>query len=246
MMKGVFRRGVAGFVLTVWCLGLSAGSQLAAGSQTVEMQLRLKTGNYWVYRGEVQWTYLSHGEQPARFGKKQITWKSEIVEEIDRGILKAYVVNGSFDDLPWFEPDKKPGKYLWIVYENRFYTRALDADTQARVRDVTDPLVSLIESDQPVLEFPLRLNRCTTELKPEEPKRDDLNYCWYIAEKTRRRAGIQDVPFSLTEVWTAHYKTTPDYQALSFAPGTGFVAYDFSHHGTLSEAHVKLAEAHLR
>jgi hypothetical protein len=82
MMEGMFRRGVAGFVLTVWCLGVSAGSQPAAGSQPVEMQLRLKTGNYWVYRGEVQWTYLSHGEQPARFGKKQITWKSEIVEEI--------------------------------------------------------------------------------------------------------------------------------------------------------------------
>jgi len=29
-------------------------------------------------------------------------------------------------------------------------------------------------------------------------------------------------------------------------PGTGFVAYDFSHHGTLSEVHVTLVEAHLR
>jgi hypothetical protein len=246
MRNAIFHLGLGGFVWAALTIGISAASQRPAESEPIEMQLRLKTGNYWVYRGTVEWTYVSHVELPARSGKKQITWKSEIVEEIDRGPLKAYVVVGSFDDLPWYEPGKKPGKYLWIVYENRFYTRALDADTLARVRDITDPLVSLIERDQPVLQFPLSLNRCTTELKPEEPKRDDLNYCWYIAEKIRRRAGIQDLPFSLTEVWTAEYKTMPDYQALSFAPGTGFVAFDFSHHGTLSEAHVKLVEAHLR
>lgn len=244
MISGM--RLVAGFVLTVWCLGVSAASQPAAGSQPIEMQLRLKAGNYWVYRGVAQWTYGSRDGQPARFGKKRITWKSEIVEEIDRGPLKAFVVNGSFNDLPWYEPDKRPGKYLWIVYENRFYTRALDAETLAHVRDTADTLVSLIESDQPVLQFPLRLNRCTVELKPDEPKRDDLNYCWYIAERNRRKAAIQGVPSSPAEVWTAHYQTTPDYQALSFAPGTGFVDYDFSHHGTLSEVHVKLVEAHLR
>jgi len=244
MRSAIFR--IAGFVLTSLGIGISAGSQRPAGSEATEMQLRLKTGNYWVYRGVVEWTYIAHGELPARFGKKQITWKSEIVEEIDHGPLKAYIVSGSFDDLPWYEPGKQPGKYLWIVYKNRFYTRTLDSETLARVRDNADPLITLIESDQPVLQFPLQLNRCTNELKPDQPARDDLNYCWHVAKKSRRRVGSSGVPPSLAEIWTAHYRTMPDFQALSFAPGVGFVAYDFSHHGTLAEAHVKLVEAHLR
>ena len=246
MRNAIIRLGLAGLVLTSLSVGTSAGSQRPAASEPIEMQLRLKTGNYWIYQGIVEWTYVSHGEQPARFGKKEITWKSEIVEEIDHGLLKAYIVSGSFEDLPWYEPGKKPGKYLWIVYKNRFYTRTLDPETLTRVRDKADALVTLIESDQPVLQFPLQLNRCTSELKPDQPARDDLNYCWYVAGKTRRGVRSSGVPPSPAEIWTANYRTMPDFQALSFAPGTGFVAYDFSHHGTLSEAHVKLVEAHLR
>src|SRR5439155_13919912 len=113
--------------------------------------------------GTVEWT--DHARQ-ARITKKQITWKIEILEEVEHGGLRAYLVNGSFDDLPWYEPGREPGEYLWIVYQDRFFTRVLDGVLLGRFHDATDPLVDVIEQDEPVLQFPLHLDSCTQALKP--------------------------------------------------------------------------------
>ncbi len=248
----MFSKASVNRVRLIALIGASLASGIALGQQPPEVQLRLRPGNYWVYRGVVEWTYISTPEQqarnlPPRLGKKRIVWKSQILEQATRGDLKAYLVKGSFDDLPWYEPGRTEQQYLWIVYKNRFYTLAIDSGLLRRFRDPTDSLVSAVLKEEPVLQFPLRLSQCTTPIAPDEPRqRDDLFYCWHLEDKKRmEQTHIPGVTGSPT-VWKAWYRTMPDHQIYGFAPGWGFISYDFSHHGTLSEAHVKLVEAHLR
>lgn len=228
---------------------LNSGSGLA--QQYPEVQLRLKAGNVWLYRGVVEWTEVSTPEELARnasprFGKKQITWKTEIVEQVDKGDLKAYIVNGSFENLVWYKPGQdRSEQYLWIVYRRRFFSLLLTPELLHRLRDPNDSLTSAVLNEEPVLEFPLRQSQCTVAIKPKEVRqREDLFYCWFLEQKTAADLQVAGVR-PIRDVWRAWYRSNPDHQILGFAPGVGFVSYDFSHHGTLSEAHVKLVEAHL-
>lgn len=228
---------------------LNLGSGLE--QQRPEVQVRLKAGNAWLYRGVVEWTEASTPEEqarnaPPRFGKKQITWKTEIVEEANKGDLKAYVVNGSFENLAWYDPGKDSSEqYLWIVYRQRLFSLLLTPELLHRFRDPNDSLTSAVLNEEPVLEFPLRPSQCTVAIEPKEVRhREDLFYCWFLEHK--KTADIQAARVGpIRDVWNAWYRSNPDHQILGFAPGVGFVSYDFSHHGTLSEAHIKLVEAHL-
>jgi hypothetical protein len=241
---------VSGLIL-IALIAVSMTSGMAVAQQPPEDELRLKPGNYWVYRGVVKWAYPSTPEEqarqaPARLGKKQIVWKLQILEEVTRDDLKAYLVKGSLDQLSWYAPGKKEEQSLWIVCKDRFYMLVMDPDLLRRFRDPTDSLVSAVLKEEPVLQFPSRLSQCTTPIAPDQPRqRDDLFYCWYLEDKKLLEvAHISGVTGPLT-VWKAWYRSLPDHQIYGFAPGWGFVSYDFSHHGTPSEAHVKLVEAHL-
>jgi hypothetical protein len=212
--------------------------------QAPEAQLGLKVGNYWIYGGRVAWSDVTAKNA---YDAKKISWKTEILESTIRGELKAYLVRGSVTDLAWYEPEDKPGmQSLWIIYRNRFYILGADKGLLRRFHDSKDSLVSLVTEEEPVLQFPLRLNQCTTELKPEEPRdRNDLMYCWHMERRRIGKLSTSGVPQSPVVQWTAWYRTNPDHQILGFAPGIGITSYDFSHHGSIYEAHVKLVSAHL-
>lgn len=213
--------------------------------QASDVQLGLKVGNYWVYGGKVAWSDVTAKNY---YDGKKISWKTEILESTTRGALKAYLVRGSVTDLAWYEPDDKPGmQSLWIIYQNRFYILGADKDLLRRFHDSNDSLISAVTQEEPVLQFPLRLNRCTTELQPVESRdRDDLLYCWHMERKRIGKLSASGVLQSPVVRWTAWYRTNPDHQIVGFVPGVGIVSYDFSHHGSIYESHVKLLEAHLR
>ncbi|HKT49117.1 MAG TPA: hypothetical protein VJV96_02410 [Candidatus Angelobacter sp.] len=233
------------FSLSLYLAVLAIPHYLAA-QVPIERSLRLNPGNYWVYKGTVAWScpVASH---PDRVCRKEIFWKSEIVEEQTRPNLKAYLVHGSFDDLSWYVPGKQPDHYLWLVYGNRFYTLRADQDMIRRFHDSTDTLLSLIEKEQPTLQFPLQTGQCTQELKPEEPRqRKDLLYCWHFEKQNAGPVKFASSKSQKRSVWSAIYQTMPDEEVLKFASGVGFTSFDYSHHGTAAEAHVQLAHAHLR
>jgi hypothetical protein len=233
------------FSFTVF-FAILATPACARAQTRIERSLRLKPGNYWVYKGTVAWSCSAAGH-PDHVCRKPIFWKSEILEQQARGSLKAYLVNGSFDDLPWYTPGKKPDRYLWVVYANRFYTLRADDDLARRLHDPQDSLLSLLEKEQPVLQFPLQTGRCTEELKPEEPRqRNDLMYCWHVVKQQAAKIRRSNGRSNRQAVWTAMYQTGPDDERLKFVPGMGFISFDYNHHGTASEAHVHLAKARLR
>lgn len=226
-------------VISYWVLySLPCGAQ-----QTLDQILALKAGNSWVYKGSAEWY---DENQPDQTANQEITWKVEISEQAEHGDLRAFLVKGSFDDLSFYGPDTKPGEYLWIVYQGRFYSHPADPGVLARFHNAKDSLTDLVQQDDPMLQLPLKLNVCTSALQPEEqPARDDLLYCWHLEEKQNTELKISGVPPDSRDVWQAWLQTNPDSTIEAFAPGIGFVSYDYSHHGTTSEVHLKLVEAHL-
>jgi hypothetical protein len=222
---------------------LLTASPLVA-QERLDHQLALKPGNYWIYAGTVTW---AEPGAEVRTHTKEIRWKIEIAEKTQHGELEAYLVNGGFDDLPWFEPGREPGQYLWLVYKKRFFISKLDGKLLPRCRDSSDSLWDLVESDEPVLQFPLQLNSCTEPLDPDlSEHRDDGFYCWHVEERNTSILDIPGLPRRPSVVWKAWYRSNPNHQIIAFAPEVGFISYDFSHLGTPSEAHVRLVEAHLR
>lgn len=222
---------------------LSSVAARPQGSATMDQLLRLRKGNYWIYSGTAEWSETGQG---AKTGKQPVRWKTEILEESTHGNLKAYMVSGSPFDLAWYGPGTKAGQSIWIVYQNRFYQLTATSEMLKRFHDLKDSLVDLVEKAEPVLQLPLVTGSCTRILKPEAPReRTDLMYCWYNRSKRKKILHAAGVPGS-AEVWEAWYGTAPDHEIVSFAPGVGIVAYDYSHHGTRAEAHVKLWKAHLR
>lgn len=214
---------------------------------SLEEVLRLKAGNSWVYCGTVEWTTAETAEHKTTVEKKQITWKSQIVEESVHGQLKAYLVHGSLADLSWYTPGEQPADYVWIVFEGQFHELAAQEGMRDRFHDSKDSLRDLIDADEPMMELPFQVGKCTAALHPvEKREREDLLYCWHIESLPSRLVQIKGVPAQTVKPWRLVYRTVPDDEARTVVPGIGFTGYRYSHHGTLSEAHMKLVEAHLQ
>ena len=204
--------------------------------------LRLKPGNYWVYQGQAEWVDASG---PDGIGKSHLTWKMEVLEEVDHGDVKAFLIKGSVLDLPWYQPGLEPGLSVWLFYQSRLF--ATDEFDLARFRDPKDPLTDVLKAqkqEDPILDFPLQTKRCARALYAQ-PVRADHMYCWYAEMSREKGVKVGDNSFSNVDVWTAAFRTNPDHQILTFADGIGITGYDYSHHGTTSEVHLKLAEVKL-
>jgi hypothetical protein len=227
--------------ITLFLLSIPAFSQ---SPKSLEQILRLKPGNFWTYRGTVGWV---DANQKSGSASKEITWKSQIMEESTHGQLKAWLVHGSVADLPWYSPDTQPQDHLWIVYQDRFYALPMQPDLLARFHDPGDNLMDLIDSEEPMIQLPLRESECTAPLYAKEQRtRNDLFYCWHFEDKQPQTIHVKGVHSQTADAWELWYRSNPDHQIWSLVPGIGFIAYDFSHHGTVSEVHVKLVEAHLK
>lgn len=105
-------KGMMGVVAALLC-GLNANAQ-----ESLDKQLALQAGNYWIYSGSVEW---AEAGQARRVSKRDIVWKTEILEHIKHGQLQAYLVKGALNDLVAFDPAREPGSELWISYQDRLF-----------------------------------------------------------------------------------------------------------------------------
>jgi len=226
---------------------LACGTLWGQHDDSLVSLLRLKPGNYWIYSGTAESADSSRpGESPS-VNRFPVRWKVEILEETARDDLRAYLVRGGFLDLTWFAAGRNRGDYLWIVYGGRFYVLQANPDLLKAFRDPKASLLEQIKREQPMIQLPLTDSSCAEPLEEgDELKRDDLFYCWHFEDKTRIRLQAVGLTKRNAEVWSLWYRTNPDHQIVGFVPHIGFVSYDFAHHGTPSQAHVKLVAAHLK
>jgi len=192
----------------------------------------LRSGNYWIYRGQVKWTDAA---EPQGVAEATMSWKMEVVGTMNVGKYEVAVMKGHPSDLAWYEKDKPRSDYL-IVRDGGKYFRVDGAAV----------------SDATALEPSLDFNSIFLELPPPkgciardpEIRRDDTMYCWAAGDAKRIRlesvSGVS--PDKDHTAFEFAMRTNPEHAIVTFAPGIGVTSYIYSHHGTVSEVAVKLVE----
>lgn len=200
----------------------------------------LAPGTTWTYQGQVKWT----NAETQRIEEKSVVWTMEIVETLTRGYVLAAVVRGHPSDLAHFREGRAPGTYVIVrVGLAKFYllksTRAPEA--LARLRDADDLLHNLVYEDEIFLDAPLAAGKVFGETG--QLTRQDASYLWVVEEeRISTLENVKGVRPARRTVFRLLYRTLPDREEIEFVPEVGIIRYAYAHHGTVSEADVRLVE----
>jgi hypothetical protein len=237
-------RSLWGVILILASFAASCSWRSAAQSRAeAEPVFPLSKGSYWIYQGNVKWTKAGAGEVV----EKTLTWKMEVVEVLSRGQVMAVVLKGFPADLAQYREDTEPGEYLIVrVGPGKFFLlrsrRAQGA--LKRLRDANDLLHGLVRGEELFLDAPLLPGKIFGE--PEQITRQDGSYYWKVEERRQvELKGIKGVvPTERRTQVLLSFQTRPDHEQIEFVPGLGITRYTYVHHGTVSEADVRLIEYH--
>jgi hypothetical protein len=211
------------------------------GSQPAAEIFPMRTGTYWIYRGDVAWQGTGEG---ARVHRSRLDWKMEIVDGVQRGRYKAALIIGHPRNLTWPEKEQKRGCDILIAVDGkRFYLIQCEPSASRQKLLVDESkLRAMIGEENLIFKLPLREG----EIFGGDPERGvkDGMYAWTVeAIRQRRPDGIRGA--LNIRPWTEYdliYRTNPDHQVANYVPGIGLTTYMYSHHGTVSEVDVKLVE----
>lgn len=200
-------------------------------------------GTSWVYRGKIKWTSL-----PDKILEKEITWKMEVLETVQRGHINASFIKGHPSDLAWYDEDLKPGEYLIVnVGSSKYYLLEQPRAGEAlkRLRDMDDFLGDLVSEQELFLELPLKKGDVFGEAA--QITRPDMFYFWFVESvDSVRPESVKGVdPEKDHKRYTLTFQSAPDHQIVKFIPNVGISSYTYVHHGTVSEAYLKLIEFNL-
>jgi hypothetical protein len=240
---GSMRVGTIGIVLL-----LAAGSILFCAAQNSRQPagevFPMRKGTHWTYRGEVAWQVTGEG---AKVHRSRLDWNMDVIDSMQRGPYKAALITGLPRDLTFYEEGRKPGCNVLIGEEDKKFYLAPCAQTASR-RNLTlteKDVSSMINEDNLILRLPLA--RGDTFGGDAERAAKDGMYAWYVQEiKRARLKGIAGVSGAIP--WTEYvltFRTNPDHEIVTYAPGIGLTSYVYGHHGTVSEVNLKLVEFHL-
>jgi hypothetical protein len=196
----------------------------------------LSVSTTWIYRGTVKWT-----ETVNKVKESKITWKMEVEKRLKNGSFEVAVMKGHPGDLCWYEPGKKPSRYLIVWRDNRFYEISINNDFGKLIGDETY-LYSKADFSSLFLVVPLKKDM---EFGNDpDIQRNDRMYEWVVDNEQRDSlshvGGISEKkPFTK---YSLIYRTLPDHQIVDFVPFVGITRFIYVHHGTVSEVDVRLAE----
>src|SRR5262245_626061 len=104
-------------------------------------------GAYWIYEGPVMW----EGDTGVR--RENLTWKMEVIDTIERGHVKGYLLKGHPGDLTFYEPGREPEQNVIVQIGPKYYYGELE--TWKRLKDKEDDLVGLLDENAIFLDLPL-------------------------------------------------------------------------------------------
>ena len=225
-------------IIALGSLFLTPIWQPAAYAQDeLERQFPLSPGAYWVYEGTVKWSVGTEVHEA------DMTWKMEVIDVVSRGDITGYHMRGHPSDLSWYEEGEQPSEYVIVqVGPNRYY-RA-ETDVLDRLRDESDQLLGLVSDYKLFLDVPLVPGKRFCDV--EHITLSDGWYCWNVWGSTPvDLSHVSGVDFSQpVDEYTIAFRTNPDHVFVKFVPGLGITQYTYVHHGTVSEADMRLIEYH--
>lgn len=242
----------------LWLLLVAAPlSGAAQQGPSIEQLLQLKPGNYWVYKGTVQWANTPEGgiddiiepdgtvEYPRDHGSYQVTYKIQVLEKYVHGPVTAYVVRGSLLDLiTYYGFDHEPELCVWVTYAGGFYNLgAVLPDFLKRVRDPADSLVEDIKQETPWITFPLHERKCP---KSENSQLTDIVNCERGNRKQPLAVHLQGVNRTDAEIWEFASEDHVYVDVTRIALRVGIIQADNTDRELNHDMHVTLVEAHLQ
>jgi len=210
----------------------SAESRCPEGAATIP----LLPGATWVYAGDVESTVWKKGD--GHVIKRHVTLRMEVRAAFRRGNTTAVLVKGHPMDLAWYEPGQPRSTYLLFQQDDGAawrVTHDLDATLQ-RWKDTGH-----IPAGSPEIAAPLRVGE-TWGGEEEAPSRPDKWYQWHVEQA--RCVALRGVPGvdgrQQRREYRLAYRTCPDDTLIYWSPGLGITRFVYSHHGTVTEADVRL------
>jgi hypothetical protein len=204
--------------------------------QSISEYFPLKGGAYWVYEGNVRWTTADS----SAVTEEEVTWKMEVRRAIQRNDIVGYEMLGAPWDLAWYKEGQGPSEYGIIQAGGKFFLTS--NDVVRRLMDESDFLGSLVDENSIFLDVPLIPGKKFCDI--DSLTRSDGMYCWIVGEASQVTVtNIKGVTASDTIFEFPIYNgTLPDHSILHFIPGVGISGYEYHHHGTVSDAEVRLIE----
>lgn len=199
----------------------------------------LAKGAAWTYEGTVRWASSGFQEH-----SKRIRWRMEVLDVTSGPEFHAALIQGAPWELAWYDPPRTVRR-THIILVTGGATYLLDCSHQdtfailkhsGLTKELREQLAENVWYREPISPDGLY---CA----PDQSDRRDRMYCWAVDEVKRQRiTGVSGVAPSEQQVITLAFRTLPDHQFVDFAVGIGILRYRFAHHGTLSEADVRLVE----
>jgi hypothetical protein len=206
----------------------------------------LTRGTSWVYEGVVRWQPSPATSQ--EIVEQPITWRMEVVDVIERGLVTAAVMRGHPRDVFGPRPlEATPSDYLIIrAGTDRYYEIYGDAEhvaeAVARLRDPSDLLVGLVRDEELMLDLPLTAGKRICDAS--QITRQDSGYCWLVAEE--RPAQLADVAGAPAGDNLIEYRLRNEalsgHVEFNFVPGVGITRFAGAHLGVHWEVDLRLTE----
>lgn len=198
-------------------------------------QFPLAKGSHWIYKGEEK---RQEPGQGLKVFTEKATWRMEVVDRTERNGITTAVVRG----YPSGEPEEL--QVLLVVGGREFYLLPAEESVLKRLKDPNDALVGLVQDDQIELSLPLVPGKRFCEAS--QITRPDGYYCWVVEKKTKEKlTNIRGVAGGVDrDVYQIAFRTLPDHVIVNFTPGIGITSFEYVHHGTVDEEHLKLVEFH--
>jgi len=172
---------------------------------------------------------------------KHISWKSEITDFVQEGRVKVALLLGHPVDLTWYTEQTRRGCYLFISVDDRdFYLQQIESSCELPKQN----FANLLKDEDLVLRLPIKRGDEFGGYKEDPAKAQECMYDWCVEEvRQTKLPGVRGIPG--TRRFTAYelfFRTNPDHQIATWVPGIGLTHFVYSHHGTVSEVEVDLAE----
>ncbi|MGH9524599.1 MAG: hypothetical protein ACRD3E_18920 [Terriglobales bacterium] len=211
-----------------------------AGTPTSAQQMfPMSKGATWTYSARVKWD--KNGAQPG--GVRTLTWTSTIVDSYSKDDLSMALLHGGPWDLAFYSPGKKPSDYAIVRDGDTYYFIPSGAQlifNEIKAGKTTDLASSLAGDIWFRVPMEISDDFCAPGMEENAP----FN-CWSV-EKITQTHSLRIPGFRLksaTEYFLA-LLTNPDTTTMTLVPGLGIVTWEYEHHGTISEAAVKLVSLH--
>lgn len=190
--------------------------------------LPLRKGTTWIYRGTVD--YVVDGG----FGRRTVTWKSEVLETFERGPLFAALVLGHPSDLPFTDGTGPRKRWILGRWKGRFHFEA--SSDSAPLSRLAEQSTRRRLFERASFFATLPLERGSTGIGPDgEPSG------WEVERDAPAGPRIEGAP-ATGQAYRLGRRTLSDHTFLTLVEGVGITRFEYGHHGTLSDVELDLVE----